>query len=79
MEHHLRHALEMVPPSIAARSQLLFGPPARAIVDASKYTDLLVLGSRGNYGVIRRLVLGTVGAAAMRWAACPTLITPTDS
>jgi nucleotide-binding universal stress UspA family protein len=79
MRRHLERALEMVPPTITARSQLLLGAPARAIVEAAKDADLLVLGSRGTYGPIRRLVLGTVGTAAMRSATCPTLITPTDS
>jgi nucleotide-binding universal stress UspA family protein len=79
MEHHLERALEMVPSMIAAQSRLLFGAPARAIVDAAKGADLLVLGSRGSYSAIRHLALGTVGTAAMRCATCPTLITPTDS
>jgi nucleotide-binding universal stress UspA family protein len=79
MEQHLQHALEMVPSTIEAQSRLLFGAPSRALVDAPNDTDLLVLGSRGNYGVVQRLVLGTVGTAAMRGATCPTLITPSAS
>jgi nucleotide-binding universal stress UspA family protein len=78
MEHHLRRALEMVPPAIPAQSRLLFGPPARAILDAARRADLLVLGSRGSYSVLRRLTLGSVGTEAMYGATYPTLITPTD-
>jgi nucleotide-binding universal stress UspA family protein len=78
MEHHLKRALEMVPPEIPAQSRLLFGPPGRAILDAAKGADLLVLGSRGSYTVLRRLALGSVGKEAVRAATCPILITPTD-
>jgi nucleotide-binding universal stress UspA family protein len=78
MEHHLKRALEMVPPAISAQSRLLFGPPGRAILDAARGADLLVLGSRGSYSILRRLALGSVGREAMRGATCPTLITPTD-
>lgn len=79
MERHIQRALEAVPATIAARSELLVGAPSRALVDAASDADLLVLGSRGNYAVDQRLVLGTVGTAAMRSAACPTLVTPTAS
>lgn len=79
MEHHLNRALEMIPPSVPAESRLLLGSPGRAIVEAATDVDLLVLGSRGSYGVLRRIVLGKVGAAAMRHASVPTLVTPTDS
>jgi nucleotide-binding universal stress UspA family protein len=78
MERHLQRAVEMVPSTITAQSRLVFGAPGRSLIDAAKDADLLVLGSRGNYGVLQRLVLGTVGAAAVRSATCPTLITPTD-
>lgn len=78
MEHHLERALETVPSSLAARSRLLFGAPAPSLIEAASEADLLVLGSRGSYSVLRRVVLGTVGAAAIRSAACPTVITTTD-
>lgn len=78
MEHHLERALETVPSSLAARSRLLFGAPARSLVEAASEGDLLVLGSRGSYAARRRVVLGTVGAAAIRSAECPTVITTTD-
>ncbi len=79
MERHLKRALQMVPPGIKARSRLLFGEPTRAILEASEDADLLVLGSRGNHGRTPRVILGTVAAAALRRATCPTLITSTDS
>jgi nucleotide-binding universal stress UspA family protein len=78
MERHLRRALETIPDDLPARSRLLSGPPSGALVAAARHTDLLVLGSRGSYGVDRRLTLGTVGAAVIEGAVCPILITPTD-
>lgn len=78
MERHLRHALETIPEDLPARSRLLSGPPSSALVAAARDSDLLVLGSRGSYGVDTRLTLGTVGAAVIEGAACPILITPTD-
>lgn len=78
MEHHLQRALESMPPGLAARARLLHGAPAPSLIDAAREADLLVLGSRGSYGVLRRVVLGTVGTAATASAECPTVITPTD-
>jgi nucleotide-binding universal stress UspA family protein len=77
MERHLERALSKIPSEVSSESRLLFGAPARAILEAAKDADLLVLGSRGNYSPVKRLALGSVGSAAMRSAACPTLITPT--
>lgn len=55
---------------------MLYGIPSHAIPEAAEGADLLVIGSRGHYGVARRLLLGSVAARVMRTAACPTLITP---
>ena len=79
MEHHLQRALESVPSTVSAESRLLFGEPAEMIVEAASEVDLLILGSQGSYGPIPRLMLGSVGAAVVRGAPSPTLITPTDS
>jgi Universal stress protein family len=38
--------------------------------------DRVLIGSRGHYGVARRLLLGSVAARVLRSAPCPTLITP---
>jgi nucleotide-binding universal stress UspA family protein len=79
MERHLRRALGSVPPDISAESRLLLGEPGETIIAAANGVDLLILGSQGNYSAVSRLVLGSVGAAVMRNAPCPTLITPIDS
>lgn len=54
---------------------MLYGIPSHAIPEAAEDADLLVIGSRGHYGVARRLLLGSVAARVMRTAPCPTLIT----
>lgn len=79
MERHLQRALESVPPTVPAESRLLLGEPAEMIVETASEVDLLILGSRGSYGLVPRLMLGSVGAAVVKGATSPTLITPTDS
>jgi nucleotide-binding universal stress UspA family protein len=51
------------------------GVPSECIVAESHGLDLLVVGSRG-YGPLRRVMLGTVGGAVLRGAACPVLVLP---
>ncbi|MFI5027630.1 MAG: universal stress protein [Solirubrobacterales bacterium] len=77
MEHHLGRALSHVPESVTAESRLLLGSASEILADAAREADLLVLGSRGHYGTPSRIVLGSVGAAVVHDAPCPTLITPT--
>ena len=60
---------------VEVERRMLEGPPAITLVAESKDLDLLVVGSRG-YGPLRRLVLGTVGGAVLRDAACPVLAIP---
>lgn len=76
IERRLEHAVERARGSVVAEGQVLFGMPSHAIPDAAEDADLLVIGSRGHYGVTRRLLLGSVAARVMRTAPCPTLITP---
>lgn len=76
IERRLEHAVEHARHSVEAEGQILYGIPSHAIPDAAEDADLLVIGSRGHYGVARRLLLGSVAARVMRTAPCPTLITP---
>jgi nucleotide-binding universal stress UspA family protein len=43
---------------------------------AGRDADLLVLGSRGQYGPLRRTLLGSVAAKLARTAPCAMLVTP---
>lgn len=76
IERRLEHAVERARGSVVAEGQILYGMPSHAIPDAAEDADLLVIGSRGHYGVARRLLLGSVAARVMRTAPCPTLIAP---
>jgi nucleotide-binding universal stress UspA family protein len=49
------------------------GTAARALLDAAKGADLLVVGSRG-LGGFTGLVLGSVGEQCVRHAGCPVLV-----
>lgn len=77
MKRHLSRARDAVPADVAVETRLIYGAPGHVLLEAAEGADLLVLGSRGNYGIVQRLLLGTVGTAAVRGASCPTLITPT--
>lgn len=75
VRRNLERAIEQARRSVAAEGQLLHGVPSHAIPAAAEDADLLVIGSRGHYGVARRLLLGSVAARVTRTAPCPTLIT----
>ena len=47
--------------------------PARALVDAAKGADLLVVGPRG-LGGLRELLLGSVSSACLHHACCPIAV-----
>ncbi|MEO9198075.1 MAG: universal stress protein [Antricoccus sp.] len=53
---------------------VLYGPPARVLIEQSEAADLLVLGSRG-HGGFTGLLLGSVSTAVSQHAQCPVLIT----
>ncbi len=76
VRRHLDRALKRMPRSVTVDARLLYGTPGHAILEAAQDADLLVIGSRGHYGVARRLLLGSVAARVMRSAPCPTLVTP---
>jgi nucleotide-binding universal stress UspA family protein len=76
IERRLGHAVDHARHSVKAEGQMLYGAPSHAIPEAAEEADLLVIGSRGHYGIGRRLLLGSVAARVMRTAPCPALITP---
>lgn len=77
-KRRLEHAVEHARESVEAEGQMLYGVPSHAIPEAAEDADLLVIGSRGHYGVARRLLLGSVAARVMRSAPCPTLVIPSS-
>lgn len=77
LEQALEHAASSLPPALAPTIREVHGVPAEVIAAAGHEADLLVVGSRGHYGPLRRTMLGSVAAKLARTAPCPTLITPT--
>jgi nucleotide-binding universal stress UspA family protein len=69
----LRRALELV----GAKGETLVadGEPGRAIVEAARAlpAQLVVVGTVGRTG-LKRLALGSVAEAVVRWAACSSLV-----
>ena len=56
-------------------SHVVAGAPARALLDAAKDADLLVVGSRG-LGGFSGLLLGSVSQQVAHHATCPVVIVP---
>jgi nucleotide-binding universal stress UspA family protein len=61
------------PASVQVRS--IAGFPAEALIEASKDSDLLVIGARGGGG-FHRLTLGSISSQVAHHAACPVVIVP---
>jgi nucleotide-binding universal stress UspA family protein len=78
VKRRLEHAVEHARESVEAEGQMLHGAPSQVIPEAAEDADVLVIGSRGHYGVARRLLLGSVAAHVMRSAPCPTLVIPSS-
>jgi nucleotide-binding universal stress UspA family protein len=53
------------------------GFPAQALVDASKDSDLLVVGARGGGG-FSALMLGSVSNQVVHHSACPVVVIPAE-
>lgn len=84
-EHYRQAAEELVakvaselgdpqPASVTVRA--VTGFAAYQLIDASKDSDMLVVGSRGGGG-FARLLLGSVTSQVVHHAACPVVVVPT--
>jgi nucleotide-binding universal stress UspA family protein len=72
-ERDLAAAIASLPAELTVTSEVRKGLPPEEILRSSHGVDLLVLGSRRR-GPLRRMLLGSVGDAVVRAAACPVLI-----
>jgi nucleotide-binding universal stress UspA family protein len=66
---------EAVSPADDVETEVVDGDPGQALRDASRSSDLLILGSR-HWGPLARLVLGGTGEYVTRHAHCPVLMVP---
>jgi nucleotide-binding universal stress UspA family protein len=60
-------------PGVEIRPVIVQDNPARALLDAAKDADLLVVGSRGHAGFTEAL-LGSVGQHCVHHARCPVVV-----
>jgi nucleotide-binding universal stress UspA family protein len=60
--------------SVPTTTEVLFGPPAGAIVEAAgtSKADLIVMGTHG-HGVVMHALMGNVAERVVRTAPCPVL------
>jgi nucleotide-binding universal stress UspA family protein len=59
--------------SFKVEIHVVHAPPNQALVHASRFADLLVVGHRGR-STIRELMLGSVAEQCVRHAQCPVLV-----
>lgn len=67
-----------VAPDIEVSHAIIEGNPSQALIDYSRRSKLIVLGSRG-LGGIKGMVLGSVSAAVASHAFCPVVVTREDT
>jgi nucleotide-binding universal stress UspA family protein len=60
-------------PQVNVRTTVIEGHPAPVLVDASRTTDLLVVGSRG-HGEFAGMLLGSVSEHCVTNAHCPVVV-----
>jgi nucleotide-binding universal stress UspA family protein len=60
-------------PDLTFRTEVVEGPPAPSLVDASAHADLLVVGSRG-HGEFAGMLLGSVSAHCTAHAHCSVVV-----
>jgi nucleotide-binding universal stress UspA family protein len=74
---HALHAIEKRHQTLPTTGQVINGHPGRALVDASRGADLLVVGNRG-HGKLTDILVGSVGLHCVTHAHCPVLIYRSD-
>lgn len=64
-------------PELEVQTQLMMGPPAAGLLEASKDASLLVVGARG-LGAFGSMFMGSVSMRVAAHAECPTVVVPSD-
>lgn len=76
VERTLGRARASLSPNLTVEKAEVHGVASDVITALAHDADLLAIGSRGSYGPLRRLFLGSVAAKVARTAPCATLIVP---
>jgi nucleotide-binding universal stress UspA family protein len=66
---------ESRPPSVKIRA--VSGFPAKALIEASRDADLVVVGSRGAGG-FAKLMMGSISSQVVEHAPCPVVVVPSE-
>jgi nucleotide-binding universal stress UspA family protein len=77
LERALARARDSLPAGLRVETKEVHGVAADVIAAVARDADLLALGSRGNYGRVRRLFLGSVAGRLASTAPCATVVVPT--
>jgi len=71
-------AVEAAGESVKVETELLWGPPANALIDESQHAAMVCIGTVG-IGAVARAILGSTAAAVAEHAHCPVaVIRPPD-
>jgi nucleotide-binding universal stress UspA family protein len=73
VDHAVEIARQITPDGAQVDSAVLFSPIIPALVDLSKESEMVVLGSRGR-SALARTVLGSVSSSLIRHAHCPVAV-----
>lgn len=73
IDHAVEIARQIIPDGVQVDSAVLFSPIIPALVDLSKESEMVVLGSRGR-SALARTVLGSVCSSLIRHAHCPVAV-----
>ncbi|MCU1445503.1 universal stress protein [Cryobacterium sp.] len=68
-------ALVAAHPALAVEYRVALGGPAKTLIEVSKGSRMLVVGSRGRGG-LAGMLLGSVSEQCVRHAECPVLVVP---
>jgi nucleotide-binding universal stress UspA family protein len=76
LHRRLEEAASVARRTVPAEVVVTHGVPGHVLPHLAEQADLLVIGSRGQFGDAHRVLLGSVAARVMRLAPCPALVTP---
>jgi len=62
-------------PDVAVTQRVVVGHPGQVLVEASRYADLVVVGTRG-HGTAASLIIGSTSRAVLHHATCPVAVVP---
>jgi len=62
-------------PDVSVTQRVVVGHPGHVLTEASRYADLVIVGTRG-HGTAASLIIGSTSRAVLHHAACPVAVIP---